>query len=116
MLSYYHQPTLRSHYRSWNLCWIESVWAPQRNWDFEAQLLTVRGFFRCLESKSGHKFGISGYQGKVHAEWRYPVEAGESIRNLLLEILHKELGELREMADPRRRSDSFPVSSPEANE
>ena len=52
----------------------------------------------------------------MHAEWRYPVESGESIRNSLLEILHKELGGLRGMADPRRRSNSFPVSSPEANE
>lgn len=52
----------------------------------------------------------------MNAEWRYPVESGESIRNSLLEILHKEMGELRGMADPRRLSDSFPVSSPEANE
>lgn len=52
----------------------------------------------------------------MRAEWRYPVESGESTRNSLLEILRKEMGELRGMADPRRRSDSFPVSSPEANE
>ena len=73
-------------------------------------------FLRCLESKSGHKFVVSGYQGKVHAGWHYPIEAGEAIRHLLLETLLKELGELRGMADPRRRSDSFPVSGPEADE
>ena len=71
-------------------------------------------FLRCLESKSEQKFAVTGYQGKVHAGWHYPVEAGEAIKNLLLETLHKELGELRAMADPRRRSDSFPISSPEA--
>ena len=70
-------------------------------------------FFRCLESKLGYKFRITGYQGNVHPGWHYPVEAGQAIRNALLEILHKELGELRGMADPRRRSDSFPVSSPD---
>ena len=56
--------------------------------------------FRRLESELGHKFGITGYQGKVHAGWHYPVEAGDTIRNSLLQILHKELGELRGMADP----------------
>lgn len=72
---------------------------------------------RCLESKSGHKFVVTGYQGKVHAGWRYPIEAGEAIRNSLLEIFLKELGELRGMADPRqRRSDFFPVSSLGADE
>lgn len=73
-------------------------------------------FLRCLESKSGHKFVVTGYQGKVHAGWHYPIKVGEDIRNLLLKILLKELGELRGMADPRQRSDSFPVSSPEADE
>lgn len=29
-------------------------------------------------------------------------------------FLHKELGELRGIANPRKRSDSFPVSSPAA--
>lgn len=72
-------------------------------------------FFRCLESSLGHKFVITGYQGKVRAGWRFPVEAGEAIRKPLLQILHKELGELRGMADPRRRSDSFLVASPEAD-
>ena len=111
----YYQPTLRSRYRPRSLRWIDSVWAPHWNWDFEAQLLAVQGYFRYLESKSGHKFRITDYQEKLHAGWHYPVKAGEAIRNVLLEILHKELGELRRMADPRRRSDSFPVSSPEAN-
>ena len=40
----YYQSTLRSNYCSWNLCWIESVRFPHWNWDFEAQLLAVRGF------------------------------------------------------------------------
>lgn len=71
--------------------------------------------FWCLEFKSGHKLGITGYQGKVHAGWHYLIKAGEATRNLLLQILHKELGELRGMVDPRRRNNSFPVSSPEVN-
>lgn len=76
-------------------------------------------FLSCLESKSGHKFAVTtGYQQwKVHVPvggWYYPVDAGEVIINPLLEILHKELGELRGMADPRQRSHSFPVFSPKA--
>lgn len=72
--------------------------------------------FRCLESELGHKFGMTGNQGKVHAGWHYPVEAGYATMNALLKILHKELGELRGIANPRKRSDSFPVSSPEDSE
>lgn len=37
-------------------------------------------------------------------------------KNALLKILHKELGELRGIANPRKRGDSFPVSSLEGNE
>ena len=72
--------------------------------------------FRCLKSELGQKFGITGNQGKVHAGWYYPVEAGYATGNALLKILHKELGDLREIANPRKRSDSFPVSSPEGSE
>ena len=72
--------------------------------------------FRCLESELGKKFGITGNQGKVHAGWHYPVEAGYTTRNALLKILHKELGERGGIANPRKRSDSFPVSSPEDSE
>ena len=72
--------------------------------------------FKCLESELGQKFRITGNQGKVHVGWHYPLEAGYATRNALLKILHKELGELCGIANSRKRSDFFPVSSPEGNE
>ena len=56
--------------------------------------------FRFLESELGQKFGITGNQGKVHAGWHYLVEAGYATKNALLKIIHKELEELRGIANP----------------
>lgn len=53
---------------------------------------------------------VSGLQGKAHAGWRFPPDTPLDLLKALMELVKKEVDELRYFADPKRRSDSFPTA------
>lgn len=67
-------------------------------------------FIKKINEDCQKQFLVSGLQGKAQAGWRFPPETPLGLQRAIIELVKKEVDELRYFADSRRRSDSFPTA------
>ncbi len=67
-------------------------------------------FIKKINENCQKQFVVSGLQGKAQAGWRFPPETPLDLQRTIIELLKKEVDELRHFADSKRRSDSFPTA------
>lgn len=68
-------------------------------------------FIKKINENCQKQFLVSGPQGKAHAGWRFPPETPPDLQRAIIELIKKEVDELRYFADAKRRSDSFPTAN-----
>lgn len=64
-------------------------------------------FIKEINENCQTQFVVSGLQGKAQAGWRFPPETPLDLQKAIMELVKKEIDELRYFADSKRRSDSF---------
>lgn len=73
-------------------------------------------FIRIINESSKQQLLVSGLQGKAHAGWRFPPETPLDLQRAVMNLVRKEVDELRYFAHSKRRSDSFPTADSEDEE
>ena len=66
-------------------------------------------FIRKTNESCEQKLLVSGLQGKTQAGWRFPPETPLDLQKAIMDLMRKEVDELRCFAESKRRSDSFPT-------
>lgn len=66
-------------------------------------------FIKKINESCEQKLLVSGLQGKAQAGWRFPPETPLDIQKSIMDLVRKEVDELRCFTESKRRSDSYPT-------
>lgn len=66
-------------------------------------------FIKKIDETCQKQIFVSGLQGKVQAGWRFPPATPLGLQRAIIELVKKEVDELRYFANLNGRSDSYPT-------